>query len=241
VPYAAAVGVKGRPPGGRKEDTVFTRNKWLSTAAALIVLVYAVAPAGAGGDGGGPTPAGDVAAQADNDGKTADVWENVRISNAYGKLKCPNCGATNDLRAARCRRCGYLFPQPSPDVTDPSQVFVPGKGYYREGTLLEPGRSRALLWVPGLVLGVVGLSTMSVAAGALTAEDNGDVDTEGARTALWVGSGMTAGGLALTIIGVTYQTEAVYAYARPAGRPAVTRAGGSGDVTFKFSLSFGLM
>jgi predicted RNA-binding Zn-ribbon protein involved in translation (DUF1610 family) len=219
---------------------VFTRKKWLSIAAALIVLGCAAAPA-AGNDGGGPSPGGDVAAQADDDGKTADVWENVRISDAYGKLKCPNCGASNDLRAARCWRCGYLFPQPSPDVTDPSQVFVPGKGYYREGTLLEPAHSRALLWVPGAVFAAMGLSVMSVALEALAAEDNGDVDTKAARAVLWGSSGVTAAGLALIIIGVTYKTEAVYAYAGTAGRPAIARTPGSTDVTFKFGLRFGLM
>jgi hypothetical protein len=125
-------------------------------------------------------------------------------------------------------------------------VFVPGRGYYREGALLEPGRSRAILWVPGVVLGVVGLSTMSVAAGALVGEDNGntDVDTEGARTVLWIGTGMTVTGLFLTIIGLTSKTEAVYAYAQPSGRAPVARAvGGSAagraeGLTFKFGLSF---
>jgi hypothetical protein len=227
---------------------VFIPNRTVSAAAALSLLLCAAAPAAARGDGGDRFAArDDVVAQANpGEEKTEDVWEGVRISGAYEKLKCPQCGASNDLQAAACKRCGYPFPQPSPGVTDPGQVFVPGRGYYREGALLEPGRSRAILWVPGVVLGVVGLSTMSVAAGALVGEDNGntDVDTEGARTVLWIGTGMTVTGLFLTIIGLTSKTEAVYAYAQPSGRAPVARAvGGSAagraeGLTFKFGLSF---
>jgi hypothetical protein len=37
-------------------------------------------------------------------------------------------------------------------MTDPDVVFVPGRGYYREGTLLEPGKSQNGYWITGLVL-----------------------------------------------------------------------------------------
>ena len=227
---------------------MFIPNRTVSGAAALTLLLCAATPIAARGDGGDRFAArDDVVAQATpGEEKTGDVWEDVRISGAYEKLKCPQCGASNDLQAAACKRCGHRFPQPSPGVTDPSQVFVPGQGYYREGALLEPAQTRAILWVPGVVLGVVGLSTMSVAAGALVGEDNGntDVDTEGARTALWIGTGMTVTGLVLTIIGLTSKTEAVYAYAQPAGRPPVARAAGDSapgraeGLTFEFGLSF---
>lgn len=230
---------------------MFIPNRTVSAAAALTVLLCAATPATARADGGDRfAPRDDVVAQANpGEEKTEDVWEGVRISGAYETLKCPQCGASNDLRATKCKRCGYPFPQPSPDVTDPSQVFVPGKGYYREGALLEPGRSRAILWVPGMVIGVIGLSTMSLALALLAAEESGssDVDTEGAKTAAWVGLGITAVGAALTIIGFTNKTEAVYAYAQPSGSAPVARAAGDSapgraeGLTFKFGLSFSLM
>lgn len=230
---------------------MFIRNRTVSAAAALTLLLCAAAPTAVRGDGGDRfAPRADVVAQADPAGeKTEDVWEGVRISGAYEKLKCPQCGTYNDLRAAACIKCGYRFPQPNPGVTDPSQVFVPGRGYYREGTLLEPAQNRKSLWIPGVVIGTIGLSAMSAAASVLAAEeeDRTETDTETARTVLWIGTGMTAVGVVLTIIGFTHKTEAVYAYARPSGSAPVARgAGGSApgraeDLTFKFGVSFNLM
>ncbi|MEE8640229.1 MAG: hypothetical protein V3T41_07445 [bacterium] len=215
------------------------------------MLVCAATPTAARGDGGVRfAPRADVVAQANpGEEKTEDLWKGVRISRAYKKLKCPQCGKSNDLRAAECRRCGYRFPQPSPDVTDPSQVFVPGKGYYREGALLEPAQSRAILWVPGVALGVVGLSTMSAALSVLAGEETGssEVDTEAARTVLWIGSGMTVVGVVLTVIGFTSKTKAVYAFAQPAGRAPVARVAVDSaprraeGLTFKFGLSFSFL
>jgi hypothetical protein len=209
---------------------VFTPNRTISAAAALTLLLCAATPTVARGDGGDRfAPRADVVAQADPAGeKTEDVWEGVRISGAYETLECPQCGTYNDLRAAACIKCGYRFPQPSPGVTDPSQVFVPGRGYYREGTLLEPARSRAILWVPGVVVMGIGLSTTSLALALVAAaEDDGtDPVSEGVKATAWVGLGITAVGAVLTIIGVTNKTEAVYAYARPSGRAPVARAAG---------------
>ncbi len=229
---------------------MFIPNRTVSAAAALTLLVCAATPTAARGDGGARFgPRADVVAQANpGEEKTEDVWEGVRISGAYEKLECPQCATSNDLRAAECRRCGHRFPQPSPDVTDPSQVFVSGRGYYREGTLLEPARSRAILWVPGMVIGVVGLSTLSLALALLAADESGrsNLDTEGTKTAAWVGFGITAVGAALTIIGFTNKTEAVYAYAQPTARAPLARVAGDSapgraeDVTIKFGLSFNL-
>ncbi len=227
---------------------MFIPNRTVSAAAALTLLVCAATPTAARGDGGDRfTPRADVVAQANPGGeKTEDVWEDVTISGAYKKLKCPQCGKSNDLRAAECIRCGYRFPQPSPDVTDPNLVFVPGRGYYREGTLLEPARSRKGLWISGVVIAALGLPMMSAAASVLVAEENDyqEVDVEAARTVLWIGSGMTVVGVVLTIIGFTNKTKVVYAFAQPAGRAPVARvAGGSAPgraegLTFKVGLSF---
>ncbi len=215
------------------------------------MLVCAATPTAARGDGGARFgPRADVVAQANpGEEKTEDVWEGVRISKAYKKLKCPQCGTSNDLRAAECKRCHYRFPQPSPDVTDPNQVFVPGRGYYREGALIEPAQSRKGFWIPGVVIGSVGLSTMSVAASVLVAEENDyqEVDVEAARTVLWIGSGMTVVGVVLIIIGFTSKTKAVYAFVQPAWRAPVARVAGDSSpgraegLTFKFGLSFSLL
>jgi predicted RNA-binding Zn-ribbon protein involved in translation (DUF1610 family) len=227
---------------------LFIPHSTVSAAAALSLLLCAAAPAPARGDGAADVPAsGDAVAQADpGQEKTGDVCEGVRISGAYEKLKCPQCGTYNDLRAAECIKCGHPFPQPSSDVTDPSQVFVPGRGYYREGALLEPAQSRKILWVPGVVIGAVGLSTLSLALALVAAaEDDGtDPVSEGVKTTAWVGLGITAVGATLAIIGFTNKTEAVYAYAEPSGRAPVARAAGGSaaaraeGLTLKFGLSF---
>jgi hypothetical protein len=81
-----------------------------------------------------------------------DRWAGVRISGAYNYAKCTRCGKKNQIRAESCSRCGNEFPQPSAEMTDPNVVFVPGRGYYREGTLLEPGKSQKGYWITGLFL-----------------------------------------------------------------------------------------
>jgi hypothetical protein len=99
-----------------------------------------------------------------------DPWAGVRISDAYDYAKCPRCGHKNDIRAERCSgitwrvfggntRCAYELPQPSAEMTDPYMVFVPGKGYYPEGTLIEPARTKKGLWVTGLVLTAIPVGT----------------------------------------------------------------------------------
>ena len=150
---------------------------------------------------------------AEDEGVAApDPWAGVRVSDAYDYIKCPQCGKENDLRATRCSRCKYEFPQPSADVTDPAMVFVPGKGYYREGTLLEPAESRKDLWIPGLVFAGVGLVTMDVAV--VLAEDDvfGGGDTEAEAIAFVAGGVITIIGGVLVIVGLTSKTQPVYAF-----------------------------
>jgi DNA-directed RNA polymerase subunit RPC12/RpoP len=69
-----------------------------------------------------------------------DPWVGVRISDAYDYAKCPQCGKKNDIHAVACSRCGNELPQPSAEVTEPAWGFVPGKGYFREGTVVEPAK-----------------------------------------------------------------------------------------------------
>ncbi|NIT36832.1 MAG: hypothetical protein GTN49_10100 [candidate division Zixibacteria bacterium] len=203
-----------------------------AAVAGLISLLCGASPAWAYGGGKAYlTPAEDLTIAATGPGekkKAEGIWEGVRISDAYDKLKCPRCGTSNDLRAAECRRCGYRFPQPSPDVTDPSMVFVPGRGYYREGALVEPAKGRKSLWLPGLVTTGVGLTTMYVSVSWAAAESfegifGGDPGTKGAETAFLIGSGLTVVGGALVLIGFASKTKAVYAVAQPARRTAVAR------------------
>jgi len=170
-----------------------------------------------------------------------DVWAGVRVSDAYSYLECPRCYYKNDLRAARCARCGLEFPQPSPDVTDPSMVFVPGKGYYREGTLLEPAASRKGLWITGLVVAGCGLVTMEVAT-LLAADEElfGDGDTTNEAIAFIAGSAITVTGAVLIIVGLTNKTPPIYAFRSaehtdPAGRGAFARRSRDDDARLVFA------
>jgi DNA-directed RNA polymerase subunit RPC12/RpoP len=136
-----------------------------------------------------------------------DPWAGVRISDAYDDLRCPYCWEYNELTAARCPSCGHEFPQPSAEVTDPDMVFVPGKGYYREGTLLEPGKSRKGLWITGLVLTTGG--ALFLIPGGIVASVEGYY---GVGIVIGVaGIAATAVGIVLLIRGIK-KTKPVYAF-----------------------------
>jgi hypothetical protein len=157
-------------------------------------------------------PAEAPAAEGDAEVAPEDPWAGVKISDAYDKLRCPYCWDYNELTAARCRSCGREFPQPSGEYTYPPWVFVPGKGYYEEGTLLEPGKSRKGLWITGLVLIPVGLIAFS-AAGGFTYEDGyGTNLTYRGFAVFYGGLGAMAVGGVLLIIALTTRKEPVYAF-----------------------------
>jgi ribosomal protein L40E len=86
-----------------------------------------------------------------------DPWAGVRISGAYDYAKCLNCSLKNEVRAERCWQCGSELPKPLKEFKYPPWVFVPGEGYYREGTLLEPPKTTKALWILGLVVTAVGV------------------------------------------------------------------------------------
>ncbi len=139
-----------------------------------------------------------------------DPWAGVRISDAYDYAKCTRCGQKNEIRAERCSRCGCELPQPSAEMADPDVVFVPGRGYYREGTLLEPGKSRKGFWMPGVVISVFGLLLTAAALGI----EEEPYDTNYAK-ALWViaGAGITFVGGVFVVVGFTTGPKPVYAFA----------------------------
>ncbi len=156
-----------------------------------------------------------------------DVWAGVKISDAYDYAKCPECGKKKELRAERCsgftwrgagyRRCGTEFPQPSAEMTDPDMVFVPGLGYYREGTLLEPGKTKKGYWITGLVLTASGL-----AGGALAGYYGGEIGGAIAALPCLAAIGV---GVGFIIYGLVARTEPVYAFTsgarfEPYERPA---------------------
>ncbi|MEE9458033.1 MAG: hypothetical protein V3W11_12880 [bacterium] len=149
-------------------------------------------------------PAGAPAAEGEADVAPKDPWAGVKISDAYDDLRCPYCWGYNELTAARCPSCGYEFRLPSGEYTYPPWVFVPGKGYYREGTLLEPGKSRKGYWITGLVLTASGLTV-----GALAGYYGGDIG--GAIAALPCLAAIAVG-VPLLIYGLATRTEAVYAF-----------------------------
>ncbi len=167
-----------------------------------------------------------------------DPWAGVKISDAYDELRCPYCGAYDELTAARCSTCGYEFPQPTGEYTYPPWVFVPGKGYYEEGTMLEPGKSRKGLWITGLVITGIGLPIM---IGGLVISTAGG-DPVGIPLSI-AGSAVTVVGSILITKGFSTRTEAVYAFAsgygfEPYERPAFAlRSADSEGVALKVEVT----
>jgi hypothetical protein len=132
------------------------------------------------------------------------------MSDAYEYAKCPNCGKKNEVQAESCARCGYELPQPTAELAYPPWVFVPGKGYYREGTLVEPAESWKGLWVTGLVLTGSGVFTLGVAA-----EATGDLESPGGWIVAYIAAPIVMGlGVVLLIVGRAKSTEPVYAFER---------------------------
>jgi predicted RNA-binding Zn-ribbon protein involved in translation (DUF1610 family) len=152
------------------------------------------------------------AAGSESEAKAAveDPWAGVRVSDAYDYAKCPQCGKKNELRAQRCSRCDYEFPQPSAEMSDPAWVFVPGRGYHREGTLLEPGKNRKGMLIAGIVLmssGVIALPVMV----AVTAQSTGEI---GYPTVPAIGAINALGlGAVLLVVSLSTRKKPVYAFA----------------------------
>ena len=141
-----------------------------------------------------------------------DPWASVTISGAYDYAKCPRCGKKNEVRAESCSGCGYGLPQPSAEVTDPYLVFVPGRGYYSEGEIIEPGHTRGWLWVTGLVVTCLGAGEVFLGSALLMSEGSTPEDREGFKAILIFGGVMLIGGLVMTIVGLTHKTKPVYAF-----------------------------
>ena len=151
-------------------------------------------------------PADAPAAEGEADVTPKDPWARVRLSAAYDYAKCTRCGKKNQIRAESCSRCGNEFPQPSAEMTDPDMVFVPGKGYYREGTLLEPAKTKKTYKVTGLVLGGAGIGMLIVAGAPFLPESVNQIFST-------AGLPLTVVGVALLIYGLVGGTEPVYASA----------------------------
>ncbi len=130
-----------------------------------------------------------------------DPWAGVMISGAYDYAKCPECGHKNEIRAVSCSRCGSELPQPSAEFTYPPWVFVPGKGYYPEGTLVDRPKARVGLWITGLVLTVSGAALLPL---------SGYFGYFGIVTFI-AGLIATPVGIVLLIRGLVSRTDPVYA------------------------------
>ncbi len=138
-----------------------------------------------------------------------DPWAGVRISDAYDYAKCPRCGDKNGVRAKACARCGNELPRPSGEYTYPPWVFVPGKGYYREGTVLEPGKKRKGMLIAGLVLIPGGLITTTVAA---SLHDRGAYESFSPYIIPAIGGlALAAIGGVLSIVALSTWKEPIYA------------------------------
>jgi hypothetical protein len=183
-------------------------------------------------------PADAPAAKSEAAAAAEDPWAGVKISYAYDYAKCPRCPHKNEIRRPACYRCGYSLPQPSGEYTYPPWVFVPGKGYYREGTVVEPGKDGKGLWITGLVITGIGLPVM---IGGLVIFTAGG-DPVGIPLFI-AASGATAVGSLLTIKGFRTRTKPVYAFAsgerfEPYERPAFAlRSPGSDGVALKVEVT----
>jgi hypothetical protein len=140
-----------------------------------------------------------------------DPWVGVMISGAYDYAKCPSCGEKNEVRAETCSRCRRELPQPSGEETGPGWVFVPGRGYFREGALLVPGNTRKGMLIGGVVLMSLGIVGFSVTAAVARASE----DESGAVFLLPIimASGAIGLGAVLLIVGLSTRKEPVYAFA----------------------------
>ncbi len=143
---------------------------------------------------------------AEGEAAPKDPWAGVKISDAHDFAKCPSCGENNDLRAERCVVCGHELPQPMAELAYPPWVFVPGEGYYREGTLLEPAQTNKTLWITGLVIAAGGVVYTSNRFSIAFENPTGTHMLE-----ILVGISVTALGVALTVFGFK-KTEPVYAF-----------------------------
>jgi hypothetical protein len=146
-----------------------------------------------------------------------DPWAGVRISDAYDYAKCSRCGHKNEVRRPACYRCGYSLPQPSGEYTYPPWVFVPGKGYYREGTVVEPAGTRKGYWITGIII-TGALVATGMLLGMAEYSDGGIALGLAYYGAMGVGVG-------LIIYGLVARTEPVYAFTtderfNPYKRPA---------------------
>ncbi len=187
-------------------------------------------------------PADTEASDGEDEVALEDRWAGVKISDAYDYAKCPRCGKKNEIRAETCSRCGWELPQPSADVTDPYLVFVPGRGYFREGEMIEPGRTRAWLWVTGLVIGSLGAGEVLLASAFLMSEGITTEERQGFTAVLVFGGVMLVGGVLMTVVGLKHKTKPVYAFHTgelDEGYEGVACAGaprGRGNVEFKIEM-----
>jgi predicted RNA-binding Zn-ribbon protein involved in translation (DUF1610 family) len=158
-------------------------------------------------------PAEPPAAGGEADVAPKDPWAGVRVSDAYDYAKCPECGKKDEIRAESCSRCGNELLQPTARLAYPPWVFVPGRGYNREGTLLEPGKSRKGLWITGLVLAASGAAVGGAAFAIAAVEESGP----GALIVVMGAAIVTGVGVVLLIVGLSTRKEPVYAFASDEG------------------------
>lgn len=114
-----------------------------------------------------------------------------------GIRMCTQCGAVNEKAAKFCGDCG----SPLGVAAGGNMVFVPGRGYYAKGTMIESGHARTGLWVSGLLLWLLG--------GPAIAGTGVAVNSAGLYV---VGALVSVGGLVMFIVGLAYKTKPVYAF-----------------------------
>ncbi|MEE9458028.1 MAG: zinc ribbon domain-containing protein [bacterium] len=114
-----------------------------------------------------------------------------------GIRMCTQCGAANEKAGKYCGDCGT----PLGVAGGGNMVYVPGRGYYAKGTMIESGHARTGLWVSGLLLWLLVGPGIAYAGVGTTS------------TGLYALGGLiTIGGLVMFIVGLASKTKPIYAF-----------------------------
>ena len=124
-------------------------------------------------------------------------------------------------------------------MADPSFVFVPGHGYFREGSVVEPAKTKRGYWVTGIVLMAAGTASAVASYVAMGGYYHSDWFYFAGLPSF---AGIAVGGV-LFVVGLATRAGPVYAFAsgesrEPYERPSLARRSlDSEDPALKFEVT----